>query len=471
MGKELLYFENVTTDGWRGHKLDHVTFAVEEGETYGIVALNGNGLIETARVLLGRTFPSSGKIFINGKEAAVDSPEKAMTYGIAEISESTGLVPYMSAAENLSISREISGQEILRSPKRNYKRMDSVIKKYNLSFEPYMVAQRLTYLQRTQLLICRALLRGANLLICSELGAGFSNSDIDEFKSFLGKIRDEKISLLILNSDIKTTICFSDRIAVMRNGMLCYSRKSNEALYDDVLKHMHCENEPINTVSLEKKWGANEFSFENCGIKGVDSADITMSLKGGRVQGFFINNKDREEEIHNVFSGITAVKGRVWENRKKMSFSRWMRNNSGNVYCIGRNFVSSALYENLTVADNIALRTFGKFNSRGGLLNKKMLNLALKDFCISHGVPLECLSKKPRHLDRSLRDRLVLLGVMFYPPKLLVLNNPLYAADEEVKHNLLYCINSIKECNTAVLWCSSEDAVLYDYCDDVIKAL
>lgn len=471
MEKELLYVENLVTNRSFGQNLDYISFPLNRGEIFGITALNGDGLSTLADVLTGRLKPSGGRVFVDGEEVSVYSPERAARLGIQEIREGDALIPHMSVAENLSMLRPVSGGRLIRRPRKNEEVAREFLERYGVRCSPEVMAQKLTYLQRTEILICRALLSGARILICSEAGAGFSERDQQEFQRFLRDVCGEGVSLIFMNSDAKLTLRFAGRIAVMRSGMLCYQRKKEEADYSEILRHMRSLRRPLSISSPDAAWRENEMALQNCRVGGTDGRAISLKLQGGKSSGLLWNLKGGEDAVYRMFSGTMPVRGTVTEGGRQVRFSRWRRENAGNIYCLRKRFWSDGLYQNMTVGENISLRTFRRFGYRGGVLNPSMIRLALEEFCISHEIDPDCLGRSPRHLDWELRNKIVLLGVMFAPPRLLVLDNPLYAIDEDTKHNLLHSIEHLKSGNTAILWCASEKNMLCDFCETVTQAL
>ena len=81
-----------------------------------------------------------------------------------------------------------------------------------------------------------------------------------------------------------------------------------------------------------------------------------------------------------------------------------------------------------------------RFRERGNVINRRMLRLALRDFAAEMVFDPEGLDVYPRHLSSRMRDKLVLLRVMFAPVGLLVLDYPFYTIDEQIKAELLHCI-------------------------------
>ena len=89
--------------------LDHVSLDVRPGEVLALMGENGAGKSTLMKVLAGAHQPDGGEIFLGGKPATLDTPQKAMDLGIGIIYQELNLVPQLSVAENIFLGREPRG--------------------------------------------------------------------------------------------------------------------------------------------------------------------------------------------------------------------------------------------------------------------------------------------------------------------------------------------------------------------------
>ena len=82
---------------------DHINLTVHKGEVHAILGENGAGKSTLMNVLYGMYRPTSGQIFINGKEVSIDNPEKAIELGIGIVHQHFMLVQPFTVTENLSL--------------------------------------------------------------------------------------------------------------------------------------------------------------------------------------------------------------------------------------------------------------------------------------------------------------------------------------------------------------------------------
>lgn len=467
MKEEVLYLENLVTDQPSGQNLDYVSLSLNRGEILGITGLSDSGISALADVLVGLLRPCSGSIYLDGDRVFYDSEAGARARGIYGISYGSATISGMSVAENLNVLREFRWHDFIIPRRVNREITHAIFEQYGIHGNADGKAADLTVGQCMEVSICRALLCGARVLVCREVGEGFSEGEQKEFIQFLHQIRDEGIPVITINSDVIKVLQYADRVAVMRNGFVCYEANSFETASSDIYRRlcfpmMHPaavrhRAESHRLVTLQ------DLSLEKTGVTlSVLKIDTGMSV------GILENSSGNFNALYQMFTGTVQTKCLAVEDGRIFSFFDWRRKNARWIYCLGSRFWERGLYENLTAAENILLRSMNRFDSRLGLLNQRMLSLALRDFCSEHGIDAECLQRYPRHLSVELRNQIVLLGALFAPPRLLVLDHPFYTVDEQVKRNLLRCLEELKMNGTAILCVSNNESMLNAACDTVI---
>lgn len=467
MKQEILYVENLTTGLTAVQNLDHVSFSLDPGEILGITGLNGSGISILADALTGGVRPVKGAMYLDGKAVSPASQEEANRLGLYEINHSLSVIQSLSVPENLNVLRRFAWRDFFVKRERNEKITQIVFDQYHIGGDPGSPVQLLTTGQKMELAICRALLCGARVLICREAGAGFNEAELYEFEHFIRQLRSEGIPMIMLNSDVRMVMRLADRVAVMRRGMICYSRKTEEASLQDIYRCMDLsrpEDSPAGGQGLRTPY----ISLRHIQSQGVESRSLSADLYSGDILGACWEGSNYSDESVRLYYGELKGSGTVIQDGRRIPFPVWRRANRYQILCFGMGFWDKGLYENLTAGENLLFRTYHRYNRRAGLFHPAMLRLALREFCESHEIDPDCLRKYPRHLSPGLRNQLVLWSALLAPPKLLVLDNPLYAIDEQVRRNFLACLTELKAAGTSVLWNSNSHLGLGPYCDRVI---
>lgn len=469
MKSEVLYAEHLLTGQSNRQNLDYISFSITQGEILGITGLNDSGITALADVLTGRLHLRSGTIYYRGEPVTIRSREQANSLGIYEISHKLSVIPTLSVSENLNVLRRFAWKDFFVKRQFNQNITRTVFETYQIQGDPEGSVQDLTNAQRIELSICRAILCGAQLLVCRDVCEGFSEQELVEFTHFLYQLRDEGFSILMFNSNVSMLLRFADRVAIMRKGMICYSRKKAEISLKDIYQHLQIPLVSSVTTQISAiRHNREPIYLEK--IQGLEDPKRIMSMKivPGQAIGLLWGNHTIGSQIYRVFSRHAPAVGKVTEGSKTFLLADWLSQNRYRILCLGLRFWEVGLFENLTVAENLLLRTYRRYNDRGGVLNMSMLDLAIREFAASRGINLAWLYLYPRHLPPELRERIVLWGALFDPPKLLVLDNPLYTADENIRRDIMAAIEELKSAGTAILWSNNNSVQLRAYCDQVV---
>ena len=210
-------------------------------------------------------------------------------------------------------------------------------------------------------------------------------------------------------------------------------------------------------------------SVHNLQIRENDGYCFSADIYTGKSLGILCEGSEQMNVFYQMFSGDEPIQGMVVQNQRLMHFSQWRSRNRHTIQCLRARFWENGLFENMTAAENILFRSLYRFNDRMGILNRRMLRLALRDFAAAHGFDPDALEVYPRQLPNQLNNQIVLLGMLFIPAKLLVLDHPFYTIDEQIKQDLLHCIAELKAQNTAILWSSNDISVLENHCDYITR--
>ena len=114
---------------------DHVNLLVHKGEVHAILGENGAGKSTLMNVLYGLYQPTSGQIFVGGKEEVIHSPSRAIELGIGMVHQHFMLVQPFSVTENIILGMEpMKGLSVDLKTAR--KRVEEISKRYNMQVDP-----------------------------------------------------------------------------------------------------------------------------------------------------------------------------------------------------------------------------------------------------------------------------------------------------------------------------------------------
>ncbi len=209
--------------------INNVDMAVEQNEILGIIGPNGAGKT-TFFNLITATYPStSGVIRFDGRDITHMNAEKVARLGMARTFQNIKLFRALSALENIKVGFHISGRSgimdsILHTPR--YRREEKEIEEkgrqllehIGLADRADFLAGNLPYGLQRRLEIGRALALSPKLMLLDEPAAGMNPAETDELMEFVKSLREEKITVIVIEHDMKFIMRLCDRIVVINAG-------------------------------------------------------------------------------------------------------------------------------------------------------------------------------------------------------------------------------------------------------------
>jgi ribose transport system ATP-binding protein len=215
----ILKVNNITGKGFR-----NVSFELKEGEILGFAGLVGAGRSEIVQAIFGYKPFWSGSIELSDKKIRSPNPTTAIRNGVLYLPEARkqqGIFPNLSVLENISlILLEKLRKLFLVSGRKETALGAQVLKIYNIRAES--LAQKIMFLSggnQQKVIIGRAMSRRPRILIFDEPTKGIDIGAKAEIYRLMKEITEkEKISIILISSEIDELIKCSNRILVVYKG-------------------------------------------------------------------------------------------------------------------------------------------------------------------------------------------------------------------------------------------------------------
>lgn len=210
----MLRLSDVSVHYGRVAAVQKLTLEVNEGELVGLVGHNGAGKSTTLWAITGVLKPSSGTIAFQGQVVNGLTPDRILRRGIALVPENRRIFSSLTVGENLKIGT---------SARRDRRAASDDIKKMCERFEALgryvdRSASKLSGGEQQQLAIARALLARPKLLLLDEPTLGLAPLIVDRVFEILQELKEEGVTILLVEQNAARTIEVADRTYVLRSG-------------------------------------------------------------------------------------------------------------------------------------------------------------------------------------------------------------------------------------------------------------
>jgi len=222
-GNKLLETVSVTMRFGGLTALDGVTYSIQEGEVRGIIGPNGAGKTTLFNVITGELKPTSGKIFLRGRDITSLPPHAICQEGLSRTFQLTFIFPEMTVYESIWVgvnSRARRPWNPLILAHRDAvlsQRTQEICRLVGLEEKMNELASNLSYGDQKILEIAMALSTQPSLLLLDEPTQGVSPQETDNITEVVEKLSSRMTIILIEHSmDVVLRLC--SNITVLNEG-------------------------------------------------------------------------------------------------------------------------------------------------------------------------------------------------------------------------------------------------------------
>jgi len=202
-----------------------VSLAVNQGELRAIIGPNGAGKTTFFNLISGFFAPSSGTIGFEGRDVTRLAAHKRVELGMSRTFQITEIFPELSVFENIRIATEVAAGYCLRpwintaEKSEVGRRADELMQMCGLTSKADRLVGELAHGDQRATEIMMALALKPRLLLLDEPTAGMGDQETYDITQLIRKLhRDQKLSIVLIEHDMRVVFHLADRIMVLAEG-------------------------------------------------------------------------------------------------------------------------------------------------------------------------------------------------------------------------------------------------------------
>ena len=210
--------------------VDDVSFAVDEGEIYGIAGPNGAGKTTLFNLITGIPYHAdSGSVRYRGEVISQLSPHKIYELGIARTFQKETAFDTLTVQENVRIGA-VFGTKLAVDDYESA--VEIALDSLDLSEDRHRLAGELSLYGKKRLMIASAIVSNPKLLMLDEPAGGLNLTELNELESLILRLSDSDMTIIIIEHVLPLLFGVSNRVMVMDFGKRL-AEDSPEALARD----------------------------------------------------------------------------------------------------------------------------------------------------------------------------------------------------------------------------------------------
>ena len=218
---EILRVENLTKVYGKGENevraLDGVSFSVEKGEFVAIIGPSGSGKSTLLHILGAVDEPSSGKVFMDGKDVFKQNEEQLAVFRRRQVGlvyQFYNLIPVLDVVENITLPVQLDGRKV------NRERLQDMVALLGLHGREKHLPNQLSGGQQQRVSIGRALMNSPSVVLADEPTGNLDSKNSQEIMELLKKSNRKYNQTLIMITHDENIALQADRIIAIEDGRI-----------------------------------------------------------------------------------------------------------------------------------------------------------------------------------------------------------------------------------------------------------
>jgi len=235
-----LFLEGLAKSFGRKQAVRDVTFTMQKGEVVGLLGPNGAGKTTVFYMVVGFIRPSSGRIWLDGRDVTAFPMYRRARLGISYLPQEPSVFRKLSVEDNVAAILE-TRRGLTRAEKR--RRLDQLLEDLGIAHLRKQQAYTLSGGERRRTEIARSLAIEPKFLLLDEPFAGIDPITVTELKTIVQGLSGRGIGVLITDHNVRDTLQITHRSHIINLGEILVSGSREELLSSELARTIYLGRE------------------------------------------------------------------------------------------------------------------------------------------------------------------------------------------------------------------------------------
>jgi len=442
------------------HANRSIDLEVAPGRIIGLLGENGSGKTTLMNILFGIVSPDAGSIVFKGRPLVGHSPREAIAAGIGMIHQHFMLVPAMTVAENVMLGWDATGRWLRAAAVAEQIRASSST--YGLGLEPGARVELLPLGAQQRVEIVKAVLRGAELLVLDEPTSRLSPPEVAGLLGILRRLRDEGRSVIFISHKLGEVLEVCDEVVVLRDGQVAGRARTAGVARHELARMMVGRDVSAPIERTARAPGAERLVVAR--LIARDSASIerlrglSFSVRSGEVLALVGVDGNGQAELARVIAGLERpASGSVFVDGADVTAGGVAARRAAGLAHVPADRATTGLVTDMTIAENLALRTFDEPPLRDGLwLDAGAMTELAHQRIAEFGIRAPGPATVARTLSGGNQQKIVLARELGSRPSVLVAEQPTRGLDPGATRFVVDQVLALRAAGGAVVYITTE---------------
>ena len=416
--------------------LEKVNFSLQKGEIHSLIGENGAGKSTLMKILYGLVHPSSGEIYINGKEEKIANPIDAINLGIGMVHQEFMLISSFKVFENVILGMEKTKNFGIIDKDKALNELKELTERYGFDLDLNAVTSELSVAARQKVEILKLLYRKVDILIFDEPTAVLTPQETEQLFTEIKSMKKMGKTIVFISHKLDEVLEISDRITIMRSGRIVTSLENNNLTKSDLAKMMVGKEVILSVTKKPTVSGKIILKTENLKLEFKQSKhkllqDINIYVRSGEIVGLAgVEGNGQLELVEAIIGDIQILGGKIYIDKKNITNKSISKRRTLISY-IPSDRKKFGLALNATLTENLSMthhlgNNLSKFRY---FINWKKAKFFSSNLLKQYNIVARGINDIPKHLSGGNQQKIILAREFSLNAPLLLLDQPTRGLD------------------------------------------
>lgn len=445
-----------------------VDLTVRAGSVHALLGENGAGKSTILKILCGVQPPDGGEVAIFGEPMPAFTPETARRRGVAMIFQEMSLIPALTVAQNIFLTREPRSGLFL-DDRAAHRQARTLLAQLGVDIDPATSVARLSTGQKQMTEIAKAVSQNARILIMDEPTSALSGAEVDHLFAFVERIRRDGMAVLYVSHKMDEIRRIADTVTVLRDGQHILTQPMADITLDQIIEAI--VGRRVNAFAHRSR------TVDRSGLPLLELRDlsgkrrpqeVSLQLFPGEILGIAgLLGAGRSELARAIFGIDPPVSGSILLHGRPVQPGAPRAAIRAGIALIPEDRRTQGLILEHSVLANLTLPTIDRL-SPSGFVDDAQAQARAQSLIARLRIKVAAPSLPVKTLSGGNQQKVVLAKWLAADPEVLILDEPTAGVDIGSKTEIVELVRSIADSGKGVIVMSSELAELLALSDRIL---
>jgi simple sugar transport system ATP-binding protein len=449
--------------------LHQVDFELQHGEVHALLGANGAGKSTLMKILSGAYRPDQGSIELEGRQLSIQRPLDAIASGIQCVYQEvdTALVPTLTVAENIMLDQLTSGKGWISwgSMRLGASR---VLTEIGLAeFDVTLPVKELTIAQKQLVLIARALVQKAKVIIFDEPTAPLSGEEAEQLFRIIERLRQDGVGCIFISHRLSEVFRICDRITILRDGQRVTTRKASELTAQTAVEQMLGKPFEEEFPKLPAQIGRTVLDVRGV-TSGTKVRNVSLTVREGEIVGIVGLVGAGKTELSRVLFGADPMdQGELLMNGQRLKLSEPADAVKAGLALVPEERRKQGVLVDQSIRANLALPLL-KYMSRWGFVSSRRETENAEERIAELGVQPPHAAQLVKYLSGGNQQKVAVGKWLPTDAQVYLFDEPTKGVDVGAKSDIFRLIGKLAQAGKGIIYFSCEISEILGIADRIL---